>query len=103
MTQIAIFILLSWGFTHLIVSSKVFESVRNQLAIKSSLWESLLSCYQCSGFWVGMGLAVSPLLLPELSQSNFIDYFFYAVIASGTCPLIYGVLRGMGLISDKYK
>ena len=57
MSNVAIFILASWGLTHLMVSGKILEGIRNWLIIRSTFFEGLLTCYQCSGFWSGLVLS----------------------------------------------
>ena len=54
MNNIVVFILASWGLTHLVVSGKILEGFRNWFIIRSSFMEKMLTCYQCTGFWSGL-------------------------------------------------
>ena len=54
MNNLLIFILSAWGLTHLIVSGKIFDRIRNWVIIKSVFFGNLISCYQCTGFWSGV-------------------------------------------------
>ena len=70
MVNIILFCLGVIGITHIIVDSKLFEGIRNwfekdfaEIASKNAYdWiNSVIRCYQCCGFWVG--LLCGPLLL----------------------------------------
>jgi hypothetical protein len=50
-----IFYLLSvWGFTHILVSSKILSGFRDWVTIKSEFFADLVNCYQCSSFWISI-------------------------------------------------
>jgi len=84
MSDLVIFVLSSWGLTHLIVSGKIWENSRNWLIIRSSFFAGLLTCYQCSGFWSGLFMSI----LWTSSPSHMIMMGF---ISSGVSPLINSV------------
>lgn len=70
------FILVGYGLTFLIVYGSIFENVKKR--IKSDfIWE-LVSCTQCTGFWIGFLI------------SFYYGYFpiFGGAIISGVCFLI---------------
>ena len=48
------YILSIWGLTHILVSSKILESIRNWLLINIPFIGEMLNCYQCTSFWVSM-------------------------------------------------
>lgn len=53
--EIVLFCLGCIGMSHIIIEGKVFEAPRNWLKVwlPGTLY-SLLECYQCTGFWVGI-------------------------------------------------
>ncbi len=91
MTSIFFFYLLSvWGFTHIVVASKILQNFRDWVTIKSEFFGYLLDCYQCFSFWTSMILyfALPGLqeLSPRISLHNFqlsLDPILYSFIGSG--------------------
>jgi hypothetical protein len=49
-----IFIIGVIGITHIIVESKLLKPVREWIKPRFPKLYELLTCYQCSGFWVGL-------------------------------------------------
>lgn len=80
------YILASWGLTHILVSSKILEGLRNWTMIKIPFIGEMLDCYQCSSFWASMFLyfffdSLEPL---SISWNNLsIDFLIYSFIGSG--------------------
>jgi hypothetical protein len=55
--EVFVFYILSiWGLTHILVSSKIFENFRNWTIIRLPFIGDMLSCYQCTSFWVSLAL-----------------------------------------------
>lgn len=86
------YILSVWGLTHIIVSSKITEGLRNWFLIKYPKIGYLLDCYQCTSFWSSMILYGLFDLNIELYTINL--YLFQLDIAF----LIMGFI-GSGLIT----
>jgi len=81
MTNLILFILASWGLTHILVSGKIFETPRNWIIIKNEFLGGILTCYQCTGFWSGMFIA-------GCFTRNYFYIFLLGLIASGTCSFL---------------
>ena len=54
MTMVFYYLLSVWGATHILVSSKITEGIRNWCLIKSPRIGYMMECYQCSSFWISM-------------------------------------------------
>jgi hypothetical protein len=54
MESFIFFILSVWGLTHILVSSKIFEGLRNWLLISFPFFGEMLNCYQCTSFWTSI-------------------------------------------------
>ncbi len=49
----------SIGVTHIIVDGEIFRPVKEILSKKAPAFlNKLLSCYQCTGFWVGLFFSI---------------------------------------------
>ena len=65
--EILLYIVAVIGFTHIVVDGKIFEPIRNLAnKILPEFISTVLSCYQCSGFWIGLicGWACFPGINP---------------------------------------
>jgi hypothetical protein len=89
------YIIFSWGITHLLVSGRIFESLRNWFLIKIPIFGELLNCYQCTSFWVGLIFCYFFKDLPNISHNidlfyvDFnIDPLIYAGMVCGIIPFI---------------
>jgi hypothetical protein len=94
MTEIFLFYILAvWGFTHIVVSSKILENFRNWVLIRSEFFGYLLDCYQCFSFWASI---LFYFLFPDLIHigCGFKIFNFSFSLDS----VIYGFI-GSGLIS----
>ena len=108
MTSIFIFYLLAiWGFTHIVVSSKILENFRNWVLIKSEFFGYLLDCYQCFSFWVSILLYFLFPELPDIGRKFILcdytfsfDFIIYGFVGSGLVSFL-SVL--MSLIIKKSK
>jgi hypothetical protein len=87
------FILSVWGLTHILVSSKILENLRNFLLVRAPFIGKMLDCYQCTGFWTGLFLyfIYSPPRLSNNLYFNF-DFIFWAFVGSGICSFLSAVL-----------
>ena len=95
---------IGWSLTNLLVNGTLFDSIRNYCIVKSPILSKLLTCIQCSGFWVGaiLGyLAFSEIIynilfyvIPNqgLWYSLPITVFLYGVFISGISVLINSLL-----------
>lgn len=53
--EIILFVAGVIGLTHIVVDGKIFLAVREFVRRRLPVWMfSLLTCYQCSGFWAGL-------------------------------------------------
>jgi hypothetical protein len=91
MMPILLFLLTSWGLTHILVKGKIFENQRNWLIIKSQFLEGVLTCHQCCGFWVGMILYPFFKDLPDCFYL-YVDFVFWGFISSGFNSVMNGVI-----------
>lgn len=89
------YLLAIWGFTHILVSSKIMTGFRNWLLIKIPFIGEMLNCYQCTSFWVSMILyPVFDNLYLEIKQFYIyekefdIDFIIWAFIGSGVTSII---------------
>lgn len=53
-TSFIFYIMCVWGFTHIVVSSKILSNIRDWITIKSSFFGEMIGCYQCTSFWVSI-------------------------------------------------
>lgn len=47
---------LGWSITNTLVNGSIFDPLRTYLQVMNPALAKLLTCMQCSGFWVGIGL-----------------------------------------------
>ncbi len=87
------YILSVWGFTHILVSSKILEGFRNWLLINSPFFGDMLNCYQCTSFWVSFLL----YFLFDTIKLSTIDFIFYGFRISPDF-ILYSFI-GSGLVS----
>jgi hypothetical protein len=96
--------LIGWSLTNLLVNGSIFDSLRNYLLVKFPYISKLLSCMQCSGFWVGclIGVLAYHQLLYNIlyyvvtNQNTWysqpLTIFFHGVFISGISVLINSLL-----------
>jgi len=98
-----LFILISYGFSNIIVYGSIFQGGRYYLdKISPNFFGKLFSCMMCMPTWVGFLLSLtyfSPTLYYGLSDLNvlglftipkeYMSVFFDGVLASGTTWLIH--------------
>jgi hypothetical protein len=53
-----LFILAGVGITNLVVNASILDYPRDFIIERSEFFNGLLTCMMCSGFWVGMLLAI---------------------------------------------
>jgi hypothetical protein len=97
-----LFLMSVWGATHIIVSSKLFQPVRDWFLVELPKIYEILNCYQCSGFWVSAILFYF-FDLPQLSKMFFyihLDFLFWGFIGSGFCSVVSFVISRLLLIKD---
>lgn len=54
MTTLLIFSFLGWSITNLLVNGSILDPVRVYIQVMYPSLAKLLTCMQCSGFWVGI-------------------------------------------------
>jgi hypothetical protein len=93
------YILCIWGFTHILVSSKIFENFRNWLLIELPFFGEILNCYQCTSFWGSMflyfffdSLKLNTLDFIFYNQRISLDFLLYSFIGSGIVSFISVIL-----------
>ena len=85
-----LFLLSVWGATHIIVSSKIVQPIRDWCLIYAPKIGELLNCYQCTGLWVSLVFYFF-FDLPTLTLSFHgynLDPLFCGFIGSGVCSLL---------------
>jgi hypothetical protein len=84
-----IWIIVGWSITSILVNGTIFDSVRNYLIVKTPPISKLMTCIQCSGFWVGVFLGICSMfyLAPDLfifvSHSNLIVLNLFKIVLYG--------------------
>ena len=89
LSNLILFILASWGLTHILVSGKIFETPRNWIIIKSNFFGNILTCYQCTGFWSGFFIA-------GCFTHNYLYIFLLSLISSGICSFLNSIYVAIG-------
>ena len=83
--NIIIFILICFGLTNILVYSKILSSIRPN----DGFWGDMLHCPMCTGFWVGLFIAIvsniSNILVFNLT---LVDYVFLSCLSSGTSYIL---------------
>lgn len=101
--EIAFFLLISWSITSILVNGSIFGSLRVYLIVKAPFLSKLMTCMQCSGFWVGfiIGLfAVSGTILHPLRGLFSQDKIY---LAGALSVLSYGFLiSGVSVILNSF-
>ena len=104
--MIIIFLLIGWSITSILVNGIIFNSLRNYTIVKLPKLSNLMTCMQCSGFWVGVllgllsvfNITINPiceLFNMKIGNSFFIDIlvlFFYGTLNSGVSVIINSLL-----------
>ena len=60
--MLLLLIIIGWSITNIIVNGSIFDGIRIYLMVKNQMFSKLLTCMQCSGFWVGIGLGIFSVL-----------------------------------------
>lgn len=55
MTELIIFILLTYGLSYIISQSEIFSPIRENIPLK--FLSKLVNCMTCTSFWVAMGVS----------------------------------------------
>tara|TARA_R100001510_G_C7644258_1_gene201725 strand:+ start:788 stop:1111 length:324 start_codon:yes stop_codon:yes gene_type:complete len=92
-----LFILVTYGFSNIVVYGSIFKGMRNFLKkVSPNFWGELVSCMICFPTWVGFFLSLfffSPTEYYGLGgvviPSIFTSVFFDGILASGTVWLIH--------------
>lgn len=75
--KIALFILICWGLTQILVYGRIFESIRPK--------HHFFHCPMCVGFWVGLIVFLLGSFSSLFSyEFNIIDAIFSGWLSSGT-------------------
>jgi hypothetical protein len=95
MTSFFFFILSVWGLTHILVSSKIMEPLRNWSLIRLPFFGEMLECYQCTSFWCSMAiyflfndLKLNSPSLEFLGERISLDFLLFSFIGSGLISFI---------------
>ena len=98
-----ILLTIGWSITSILVNGSIFDGLRNYLLVKQPIFAKLLSCMQCSGFWVGIllgSLATSGIVYNPLDflvggsglPQQILTIVFYAFLNSGVSVLLNGLM-----------
>lgn len=98
--ETVLFLIIGWSITSILVNGSIFDSLRVYLIVKFPSLSKLMTCMQCSGFWVGFiiglfsisGLIVNPIgdLISQDSKylSGFLSVLSYSFLNSGISVLL---------------
>ena len=89
LVSVLIWIMAVYGMTTIMVSSVLFEPVRNALA-KVAFLHKLINCMLCTGFWVGVfwgGLFWDPF--SKVETSYLLRLLFDGCFGAATTWIIY--------------
>lgn len=95
-----IWLIVGWSITSILVNGTILDPVRNYFIVKLPFFSKLLTCIQCSGFWVGIFLGLLSLsgLTVDLLKFHFIHIGLAGIVAK---IIAYGFLNsGVSVILD---
>ena len=106
--RLVIFCALCWGITNVVSGSKLTKPIRDWALCPESI-RTMLNCYMCTAFWVGMAISVLfnaqlgvcsslTLFLPDAPQAYSIALgaLFDGFIGSGIVWIMFVVLEKLG-------
>lgn len=84
-----------WGFTHILVSSKIFSGFRDWVLIRYPFFGDLINCYQCSSFWISIvlyfffnDLSLNTVGYEFIGIKLSLDFIFFGFIGSGVVSFL---------------
>lgn len=82
--------ILIWSISNIVVYGKIFSPIRDWVIVKSDFFGSLLSCIQCSSFWIGsiFSLFFVSLTRNTLGDFGICNYILDGFLLSGTSMII---------------
>lgn len=89
------FLLVCYGFTTIVTSSKLFRPLREWLARRSPALGNWIRCPMCLGLWVGAGWAVLGLW-PRTGLPVGLEHLAAGCASSGFCWVVHVVLHRLG-------
>lgn len=86
MITLLLFSFLGWSLTNTLVNGSILDPLRTYLQVMNPVLAKLLTCMQCSGFWVGIGLGflisaeqiVNPLIILVNGKTLFSEMLMVA-------------------------
>ena len=75
MKELILFFILGWSITSILVNGSIFDSLRIYTQVKVPILSKLLTCMQCSGFWIGFFLgilAIQKIIIDPISLFHII-------------------------------
>lgn len=89
------YLLVVWGLTHILVSSRILSGFRDWLLITSPLLGDLVSCYQCSSFWLSIllyfffdNLEMDTIGFQFYQMRISLDFLFFGFLGSGVVSFL---------------
>jgi len=94
---------IGWSITSILVNGTIFDEIRVYLQVKAPVLAKLMTCMQCSGFWVGILIGIlgyskvleNPMDL-VVSANGYIGVcvtvFLYGLYISGASVLLNGLV-----------
>jgi hypothetical protein len=90
--------ILGWSATNILVNGSIFDQIRIYLQVKIPFLSKLMTCMQCSGFWVGVLIGalgsfnvvsnpMNSLVLIKGMPGIFLSIFLYGLFVSGISVL----------------
>lgn len=100
MIELILFLLISFSFCYLVVTSYIVAPVRNYFLVKYPYIGKLLSCIQCFGFWSGFIFSsLSYFELISINQDNIkfsniplLSFFLCGLLASLFSVLVNSII-----------
>jgi hypothetical protein len=95
MMDLILFLLVSFSFCYLVVTSYIVAPVRNYFLVKYPYIGKLLSCIQCFGFWSGFLFSLlSYFGLISINQDNirYSDIPIFSFLLCGLLASLFSVL-----------
>lgn len=96
MLELLYFALCAYGMTFIIVYGSIFNKIRPEKG--SGFFGKLLNCPLCTGFWVGVFLAIiSPYTSLFTFEYTPVNWFLLGCLSAGVCYLLSSAVKDDGI------
>lgn len=102
--NLLLFAMAAIGLTNIIVDSSIMEKPREWFEKRKENWlagkvNSIMSCYQCAGFWAGVICGCMLLLTPEFAWVAILLYGFAGSFAAVIAIHVYNYLEALAVVN----